>query len=81
MFSRASEPERFLCSSLIAKEALKALRASLPTRSTSRQDIDHYERLSSLTEPKCIRVLMNLVPMRNTPCVNGWYLEVRLDTM
>jgi nitrogen-specific signal transduction histidine kinase/ActR/RegA family two-component response regulator len=82
-FSRASEPERLPVQlRLIVKEALKLLRASLPTTIDMRQDIDHDDG-TVLADPTQIhQVLMNLCTnaeyaMRDT----GGILEVRLDTV
>jgi PAS domain S-box-containing protein len=82
-FSRASEPERIpvqLC--LIVKEALKLLRASLPTTIDIRQDIEHDDGAVLADPTQMHQVLMNLCAnaeyaMRDT----GGILEVRLDTV
>jgi signal transduction histidine kinase len=66
-FSRASEPERIPVQlRFIVKEALKLLRASLPTTIDIRQDIDHDDGavLADLTQMH--QVLMNL-------CANAEY--------
>jgi signal transduction histidine kinase/CheY-like chemotaxis protein len=82
-FSRASEPERLPVQlRLIAKEALKLLRASLPTTIDIRQDIDHYDGTVLADPTQMHQVLMNLCAnaeyaMRDT----GGILEVRLDTV
>jgi PAS domain S-box-containing protein len=82
-FSRASEPERVpLQLRLIVKEALKLLRASLPTTIDMRQDIDHDDGTVLADPTQMHQVLMNLCAnaeyaMRDT----GGTLEVRLDTV
>jgi PAS domain S-box-containing protein len=82
-FSRASEPERVPVQlRLIVKEALKLLRASLPTTIDIRQDIDHDDATVLADPTQMHQVLMNLCAnaeyaMRDT----GGVLEVRLDTV
>ena len=82
-FSRASEPERIPVQlRLIVKEALKLLRASLPTTIDIRQDIDHDDGTVLADPTQMHQVLMNLCAnaeyaMRDT----GGTLEVRLDTV
>jgi PAS domain S-box-containing protein len=82
-FSRASEPERLpMQLRLIVKEALKLLRASLPTTIDIRQDIDHDDGTVLADPTQMHQVLMNLCAnaeyaMRDT----GGILEVRLDTV
>ena len=82
-FSRASEPERVPVQlRLIVKEALKLLRASLPTTIDIRQDIDHDDGTVLADPTQMHQVLMNLCAnaeyaMRDT----GGVLEVRLDTV
>jgi PAS domain S-box-containing protein len=82
-FSRASEPERIPVQlRLIIKEALKLLRASLPTTIDIRQDIDHDDGTVLADPTQMHQVLMNLCAnaeyaMRDT----GGILEVRLDTV
>ena len=82
-FSRASEPERIPVQlRLIVKEALKLLRASLPTTIDIRQDIDHDDGTVLADPTQMHQVLMNLCAnaeyaMRDT----GGILEVRLDTV
>ena len=82
-FSRASEPERIPVQlRLIVKEALKLLRASLPTTIDIRQDVDHDDGAVLADPTQMHQVLMNLCAnaeyaMRDT----GGILEVRLDTI
>ena len=82
-FSRASEPERIPVQlRLIVKEALKLLRASLPTTIDIRQGIDHDDGTVLADPTQMHQVLMNLCAnaeyaMRDT----GGILEVRLDTV
>ena len=82
-FSRASEPERIpVQPRLIVKEALKLLRASLPTTIDIRQEIDEYDGTILADPTQMHQVLMNLCAnaeyaMRDT----GGILEVRLDTV
>jgi PAS domain S-box-containing protein len=82
-FSRASEPERIPVQlRLIIKEALKLLRASLPTTIDIRQDIDRDDGTVLADPTQMHQVLMNLCAnaeyaMRDT----GGILEVRLDTV
>jgi PAS domain S-box-containing protein len=82
-FSRASEPERLPVQlRLIVKEALKLLRASLPTTIDIRQDIDHDDGTVLADPTQMHQVLMNLCTnaeyaMRDT----GGSLEVHLDTV
>ena len=82
-FSRASEPERLPVQlRLIVKEALKLLRASLPTTIDIRQDIDRDDGTVLADPTQMHQVLMNLCAnaeyaMRDT----GGILEVCLDTV
>jgi nitrogen-specific signal transduction histidine kinase/CheY-like chemotaxis protein len=82
-FSRASEPERIPVQlRLIVKEALKLLRASLPTTIDIHQDVDHDDGAVLADPTQMHQVLMNLCAnaeyaMRDT----GGILEVRLDTI
>jgi PAS domain S-box-containing protein len=82
-FSRASEPERIPVQlRLIVKEALKLLRASLPTTIDIRQDINQDDSTVLADPTQMHQVLMNLCAnaehaMRDT----GGILEVRLNTV